>query len=362
MSWFRSLFRSSSKSSSPKRSPEIPTAMTAQNRRAVLASRPVGMVKPEDFTFESVPVQQPGEGQILVEVAYVSLDPAMRGWLSDAKSYIPPVQIGEVMRAGGVGKVLASGDPAYQAGDTVVGITGVQTHATVSTRGFAKVDPNMVPLPTYLGALGMPGLTAYFGLLDVCAMKDGETVVCSGATGAVGQVVGQIAKIKGGKVIGIAGGPEKCRMAVEQFGYDACIDYKAEDVRKAIRQHAPEGIDIYFDNVGGDILDAALANLRMKARVGICGAISQYNNTGPTQGPANYLSLLVNRARMEGFIVFDFARRYGEALATMARWVAEGKLKHVEDVREGGVDAFVTTLNKLFAGENVGKLVLKIAD
>ena len=356
MTWFKTLFRRTPKPASQEPKPP----MTDQNRRAVLASRPVGMVKPENFTFESVPVEQPGEGEILVEVAYVSLDPAMRGWLSDAKSYIPPVQIGEVMRAGGVGKVLASGDPAYKPGDTVVGITGIQTHAKVSTKGFAKVDPNMVPLPTYLGALGMPGLTAYFGLLDVCAMKDGETVVVSGATGAVGQVVGQIAKLKGGKVIGIAGGPEKCRMAVEQFGYDVCIDYKAEDVRKAIRSYAPEGIDVYFDNVGGDILDAALANLRMKARVGICGAISQYNNTGPTQGPANYLSLLVNRARMEGFIVFDFVRRYGEALTAMAGWVAEGKLKHLEDVREGGVDAFVDTLNVLFSGENMGKLVLKI--
>jgi hypothetical protein len=206
----------------------------------------------------------------------------------------------------------------------------------------------------------MPGMTAYFGILDIGDLKDGETVVVSGATGAVGQVVGQIAKIKGCKVVGVAGGPDKCRLAVEEFGYDACIDYKSEDVRRRLRDLCPNGIDVYFDNVGGEILEAALANLARGARIPICGAISQYNAAGGMKGPANYMSLLVNRARMEGFVVFDFAARYGEAAKAMAGWIAAGKLKHREDVAEGGVDAFPETLNRLFTGENVGKLVLKV--
>jgi NADPH-dependent curcumin reductase CurA len=208
----------------------------------------------------------------------------------------------------------------------------------------------------------MPGMTAYFGLLDVGALKDGETVVVSGATGAVGAVVGQIAKLKGCTVVGIAGGAEKCAYATGELGFDACVDYKAEDVRAKLREHCPKGIDVYFDNVGGDILDAALANLARGARVPICGAISQYNNTTPVKGPSNYMSLLVNRARMEGFVVFDFAARYGEAAQAMGGWIAQGKLKAREDVVDGGVDAFVPTLNKLFSGENFGKLVLKIQD
>ncbi len=333
-----------------------------QNRQARLASRPVGVVKPENFSFETHPVTSPGEGEILVRVLYVSLDPAMRGWLNEGKSYIPPVGIGEVMRAGGVGVVVESNDPAFQPGDHVVGMTGIQQYAKGSAKGFTKIDPKFAPLTTYLGTLGMPGMTAYFGLLDVGALKDGETVVVSGATGAVGAVVGQIAKIKGCKVVGIAGGAEKCAYATGELGFDACVDYKAEDVRAALRQHCPEGIDVYFDNVGGDILDAALANLRRGARIPICGAISQYNSTTGVKGPSNYLSLLVNRARMEGFVVFDFAARYGEAAQAMGRWILEGRLKAKEDVADGGVDAFVPTLNRLFSGDNFGKLVLKIAD
>ncbi|HWE47017.1 MAG TPA: NADP-dependent oxidoreductase [Caulobacteraceae bacterium] len=335
---------------------------TPMNRVARLASRPVGMVTAENFSFESIPVESPGEGEVLVKVLAISLDPAMRGWMNEGKSYVPPVEIGAVMRAGGAGKVIESNDPAFRPGDYVTGMTGVQEYARLPGKGLHKIDLSFAPLTTYLGVLGMPGMTAYFGLLEVGALKDGETVVVSGASGAVGAVVGQIAKIKGCKVVGIAGGPKKCGYTVSELGFDVCIDYKSEDVKKALREHCPKGIDVYFDNVGGEILDAALANLAFKGRVPICGAISVYNATTPPKGPANYLSLLVNRARMEGFIVFDFAARYGEAARAMGGWIAEGRLKHKEDVVEGGVDAFVTTLNKLFTGENFGKLVLTIAN
>jgi NADPH-dependent curcumin reductase CurA len=338
------------------------TPMAAQTNRALkLASRPVGMVKPENFTLETLPVEQPGAGEILVKVLAISLDPAMRGWMNEAKSYVPPVGIGEVMRAGGVGRVVASNDPAFREGDFVVGMTGVQEYAKLSAKAATQVDPSAAPLTTYLGVLGMPGMTAYFGLLEVGALKDGETVVVSGASGAVGAVVGQIAKIKGCKVVGIAGGPEKCAYTTRELGFDACIDYKSEDVRARLRELCPNGIDVYFDNVGGEILDAALANLARGARIPLCGAISQYNNTTPMRGPQNYMSLLVNRGRMQGFLVFDYFSRYGEAVQAMGRWLKEGKLKHKEDVADGGVEAFVPTLNKLFTGENFGKLVLTIA-
>jgi NADPH-dependent curcumin reductase CurA len=336
------------------------TKMAATNRMLKLTSRPVGQVKPEDFTIETAPVEKPGEGEALIKVLLISLDPAMRGWMSEAKSYLPPVALGAVMRAGGLGKVIESNDPSLKPGDYAVGITGVQEYAKMPAKGLNKVDPKLAPLATYLGVLGMPGLTAYFGLLDIGALKEGDTVLVSGATGAVGAVVGQIAKIKGCTAVGIAGGPEKCAYA-RDLGYDAVIDYKAEAVGKAIREHCPKGVNVYFDNVGGDILDAALANLAWGARVVICGAISQYNNTGPAKGPSNYMSLLVNRARMQGFLVFDFMARYGEGIKDMAGWIAAGKLKHKEQVEAGGIDNFVPVFNKLFSGENFGKLVLEVA-
>jgi hypothetical protein len=284
----------------------------------------------------------------------------MRGWLDERPSYVPPVGLGEVMRAGSVLEVTDSNHPKYAPGDHVVGIFGVQTHAVSDGRGALKVDLGLAPASTYLGALGMPGMTAYFGLLDVGALQDGETVVISGAAGAVGTVAGQIAKLKGCRVIGIAGGPEKCAMLVDELGFDAAIDYRAENVRKALRQHAPDGIDVYFDNVGGDILDAALANLAMHARVVICGAVSQYNNATAMQGPSNYMALLVRRSRMEGFVVFDYASRYGEAAQQIAAWIAAGRLKTKEHIVQGTVDDFPETLQMLFRGENVGKLVLEL--
>lgn len=335
--------------------------MTTINRQFRLAARPVGLPKASDWQFTQEPVAEPGDGEFLMKILYLSLDPAMRGWMNEGKSYIPPVGIGEVMRAGAVGRVIASKHPKFAVGEHVSGSLGVQEYAVSDGRGITKVDPKLAPLPVYLGTLGMPGMTAYFGLLDVGAAKSGETVVVSGAAGAVGTVVGQIAKIKGCRVVGIAGGADKCRWVVEELGFDACIDYKSEDLKKALKQHCPKGIDVYFDNVGGDILDAALTQLARDARIVICGAISQYNNTAPVKGPSNYLSLLVNRATMKGMVVFDYADRYALAAREMGGWLVEGKLKSREDVVQG-LETFPETLLKLFRGENTGKLVLQVAE
>jgi len=330
------------------------------NHQVRLAARPVGLPKRSDWQFTQESVPEPKEGELVVQVQYISLDPAMRGWMNDAKSYIRPVGIGEVMRAGAAGKVVKSRHEKFREGDIVTGGFGVQEFALSDGKGVNKVDTRLVKLPTYLGTLGMPGLTAYFGLLDIGKPQPGQTVVVSGAAGAVGSVVGQIARIKGCRTVGLAGGADKCRLLVEEFGFDAAIDYKREDVKAALRQHCPDGIDVYFDNVGGEILDAALARLARGARIVICGAISQYNSTTGVKGPANYMSLLVNRASMTGMVVFDYADRYGEALRDMAGWVAAGKLKAKEDVVPGGVAAFPEVLLKLFSGENTGKLVLQL--
>jgi NADPH-dependent curcumin reductase len=329
------------------------------NRTVRLIARPIGEPKAADFKIATEPLPALEEGQMLIRNSYLSLDPAMRGWMNEGKSYIEPVRLGDVMRAGGVGEVVESRNPKFQVGDFVSGMAGVQAYCVSDGRGWTKVDPNLAPLTTYLNVLGMPGMTAYFGLLEVGQPKAGETVVVSGAVGAVGATVGQIAKIMGCRVVGIAGGAEKCRIAVEELGFDACIDYKNEDVRVGLKRDCPDGIDVYFDNVGGEILDIVLTRIRMKARIVICGAISQYNNTVPIKGPSNYLSLLVNRARMEGIVVFDWAPRYKEAAVAMGAWLREGRLKSKEHVEEG-VDRFPDVLMKLFRGENFGKLVLKV--
>jgi hypothetical protein len=329
------------------------------NHQFRLIRRPVGMVQRSDFEYSQAPVVEPGEGEVLVKILYISLDPAMRGWMNEGKSYVPPVGIGEVMRAGAVGRVITSKDPAFAVGDHVVDMLGVQEYGVAKGKLLRKVDPRLVPLPVYLGTLGMPGMTAYFGLLDVGKPKAGETVVVSGAAGAVGQVVGQIAKIKGCRVVGIAGGKDKCDY-LRSLGFDAAIDYKHEDVKSALKEHCPNGVDVYFDNVGGEILDAVLTRLAMHARIVICGAISQYNEA-KMKGPSNYMSLLVNRASMTGMVVFDYTSRYGEAAKEMAGWMATGQLKTREDIVEG-LETFPETLLKLFKGENTGKLVLKVAE
>ncbi|WP_394781309.1 NADP-dependent oxidoreductase [Undibacterium sp.] len=333
------------------------------NKQFRLAARPVGMPKPSDWSVTTEPVREVADGEIAVESIYLSLDPAMRGWMNEGKSYIRPVAIGEVMRAGGIGKVIASKSPKFAVGDYVSGATGVQNYwvgaADDKTAAFYKVDPKLAPLPKYMNALGMPGMTAYFGLLDVGMPKAGETVVVSGAAGAVGQTVGQVAKQKGCRVVGIAGGKEKCDFVVNELGFDACIDYKTGSVKDGLKEHCPNGVDIYFDNVGGEILDTVLTRINMKARIIICGAISQYNNTTPVKGPANYLSLLVNRARMEGIVVFDNAARFPEAAAEMGAWMAQGKFHTREDIVQG-LDNFPDTLLMLFEGKNFGKLILQV--
>ncbi|MBW3503940.1 MULTISPECIES: NADP-dependent oxidoreductase [unclassified Pseudomonas] len=334
--------------------------MTDQtNRQFLLAKRPVGAATRDTFTFQEVTVVQPKEGQILVRNEYLSLDPAMRGWMNEGKSYIPPVALGEVMRALGVGKVIASAHPGFAVGDYVNGALGVQDYFVGEPRGFYKVDPGLAPLPVYLSALGMTGMTAYFALLEVGTPKAGDTVVISGAAGAVGSIAGQIAKLKGCRVVGIAGGKEKCALLTQELGFDGAIDYKNEDVVAGLKRECPKGVDVFFDNVGGDILDAVLSRLNFKARVIICGAISQYNNKEAVKGPSNYLSLLVNRARMEGFVVMDYADRYVAAGQEMAGWLAKGQLTSKEHIVEG-LESFPESLMKLFSGENFGKLVLKL--
>ena len=341
------------------------------NRQYRLAARPVGLPKPSDWNFTTEPVGEPADGQVLVKVLQLSLDPAMRGWMNEGRSYIPPVGIGEVMRALGVGKVVASKNPKYSAGDHVSGGFGIQEYCLVDDVkrvGLNKIDSRLGTPAQWLNALGMPGMTAYFGLLEVGRPKPGDTVVVSGAAGAVGQTVGQVARIKGCRAVGIAGGKAKCDFVVNELKFDACIDYKsgnvqdgARAVRDGLKQHCPKGVDVYFDNVGGDILDTVLTRINRHARIVICGAISQYNNTAPVVGPSNYLSLLVNRARMEGMVVFDYAERFPQAIAEIAQWMKEGKFISREDV-VSGIETFPATLNKLFSGENFGKLVLKVAD
>jgi len=334
--------------------------MSPTNHQVRLAARPSGLPAQSDWSLTEEPGPTPSAGEFVVEIAYISVDPAMRGWMNAGASYIDAVEIGDVMRAGAVGRVSASEHPDFAVGDHVYGGFGVQEHVLSDGQGVVKVDPDLAPLPTYLGALGMPGLTAYFGLLDVGKLDEGDTVVVSGAAGAVGSVAGQIARIKGARVVGIAGGAEKCRWIVDELGFDVAIDYKGEDVRRALREHVPEGVDVYFDNVGGEILDAVLTRLARGARIVICGAVSQYNATGPVRGPSNYLALLVYRASMTGMVVFDYAARFGEATAALAGWLGEERLISREHIVEGGVSAFPDALLKLFSGENTGKLVLSL--
>jgi NADPH-dependent curcumin reductase CurA len=337
------------------------------NRQVRLAARPVGNAKDSDWQSTTEPVAEPADGGVLVKTLMLSLDPAMRGWMNEGKSYIPPVGIGEVMRAGGIGRVVASKNPAFAIGDTVSGTLGVQEYCLVAAdqlrrSGLFKIDLRAGSATQWLNVLGMPGMTAYFGLREVGQPKAGDMLVVSGAAGAVGQTVGQLGRILGCKVVGIAGGADKRRFVVDELGFDACIDYKGGTVRDGLKQHCPDGVDIYFDNVGGEILDAVLAKLRRHARIVICGAISQYNNTTPVQGPKNYLSLLVNRARMEGMVVFDYADRYPAAIAELAGYLRDGRLKSREDVVRGGVEAFPQALQRLFSGANFGKLALHVAD
>ena len=330
------------------------------NTQWVLASRPVGMVKASNFERREVSVPEPAEGEFLVHNLYLSLDPAMRGWISDARSYMPPVAIGEVMRGGCAAEVLDSRHPAFAPGELVFGMFGWQDYALSDGTGVLRVPENVGPTLA-LGALGWTSLTAYFGLTEIGKPAPGETVVVSGAAGATGSVVGQLAGLRGARVIGIAGGPQKCDWVTRELGFDAAIDYRSEDVRARLKELCPDGIDVYWDNVGGEILEAALGRLAVHARVVYCGAISSYNASSPPFGPRNYMQLLIRRARVEGFLVFDYIDRIDEALAELVPLVQSGKLRYREDIREG-LDSAPAALGDLFTGANDGKLIVRVGD
>ena len=330
------------------------------NRLVKLTRRPRGMVTRADFTVEDGPLPEPGPGEMRVRIAYIALDPAMRGWMNEARSYIAPVKLGEVMRAGAAGIVEKSNNPAFKVGDAVQGMFGVQRYAISNGERVIKVDTNQAPLERWIGGLGMPGWTAYFGLLDVGQPKPGETVVVSAAAGAVGSLVGQIAKIKGCRAVGIAGGPAKCSYVTQELGFDACVDYKLGGLAQQLKAACPQGIDVNFENVGGEILDTVLLQMNVFGRIALCGLISGYNATEVPPGPKNIRAVLTQRLKMQGLIVFDWADRVPEAIAQLGQWHKEGKLKIREDVREGGIDAFPEVLNLLYTGGNFGKLVLKV--
>ncbi len=333
----------------------------AQNRRLVLAHRPSGLVDDRTTRMETAPVPEIGDGQALVRVRYLSIDPTIRTWMNDVPSYLPPIQIDEVIRSGGVGEIVESRTEAYRPGQMVFGMTGWQDYVVIDAgEGAMQVLPEGVSPGVAIGILGATGMTAYFGMTDVGQVRQGDVVVVSAAAGATGSAAGQIARVKGAKkVVGIAGGPDKCAHIVDELGFDAAIDYKNDDVATRLRDACPDGIDLYFDNVGGSILNDCLANLAMRGRVVLCGAISTYNSDGPPPGPSNYLSLLVNRGRMEGFIIIDYLDRFPAAQIEMAGWIAEGKITSSEHVVEG-LESAPEALNLLFSGGNTGKLIVAL--
>ena len=337
--------------------------MPRTNKQWVLAKRPHGMISEANWKFQEVPVPALGDGEALVETLYLSCDPTQRGWMEDRPSYMPPVQIGEVMRAGSVARVIESRSPLLAPGDVVEGMVGWQQYAVVKPGGLfgaGKVPVGLDP-KLLMGVLGVTGLTAYFGLLDLGQPKAGETVVVSGAAGATGSIAGQIARLKGCKVIGIAGGPDKCAWLTKEARFDAAIDYKRENVGARLAQLAPQGVDVFFDNVGGEILDAVLAQIRMKARVVLCGGISAYNEVEPPPGPRNLMNLVIQRGRMEGFIVIDYAAKFGAAREELKRWLDAGELVHQEDVVVG-IERAPEALMRLFTGKNLGKQLIRVAD
>ena len=336
--------------------------MPETNRRFILRSRPAGRITADTFELVEEPIPEIGDGEALVRTDWISLDPTNRAWIGETPTYLPPVSIGEVMRALGLGRVVASKDDAYREGQLVQGLIGWQEWSVVSDAApllpiaeVAGVEPS-----AYLGVLGMPGLTAWVGLKDIGRPQPGETLVVSAAGGAVGSVVAQIAKIKGARVVGIAGGPEKCALLTDQLGVDAAVDHRAPDWRDQLAAATPEGIDVDFENVGGEIMDAIIARLNLRARVVLCGLISGYNDPEPPPGPRSFSNLLVQRARLEGFIVLDHFDRMGEAAIELSGWIQEGTLKPLETVVEG-FEKLPTAINMLFDGANTGKLVVRVA-
>lgn len=330
------------------------------SRAVRLARRPVGGATAEDFAVTTEEVPAPGPGRFVVRMMMISLDPAMRGWFDDRPSYLPPIGIGDVIRADAVGEVVASENERYPVGTVVKGTFGVQESALSDGRDVTRVDPVLGTPSMYLGVLGATGMTAYFGLFEHARPRAGDTVLVSAAAGAVGSIVGQLAVISGCRVVGVAGGPDKCRHVTGELGMHAAVDYKAPALRAAVQEACPDGIDVYFDNVGGAVLNAALTALAMHARIVLCGAISQYNADTATPGPSNYMALLVRRATMSGFLVFDHAAEYAVARRRLARWVAEGRIVAPETIVKGEITDFHATFLRLFSGDNVGKLILDL--
>lgn len=336
--------------------------MSTRNQQILLINRPKGMPTEADFKWEEIPIPQPGEGEVLVKTLYLSVDPYMRGRMNDSKSYVAPFELNQPISGGVVGEVVESKAPGLEAGDIVVGMLDWKKYQTVSAHGVKKIDPTVAPITTALGVVGMPGLTAYFGLLDIGKPQPGETVVISGAAGAVGMVVGQIAKIKGCRVVGIAGSDAKIEYLVKQLGFDAAINYKtATDLRAALKEACPNGVDIYFDNVGGEVSDAVMTLINPHARIPLCGQIALYNMEKVAIGPRIQPLLLINKALIKGFIVSDYAERFEEGTRQLALWVKEGKLRYEETI----VDGFENTIQAflgLFSGENLGKQLVKVAE
>jgi len=332
--------------------------MSNKNVQVTLANRPTGWVQESDLKIVESDIPKPGPGQVLVKNLYLSLDPYMRGRMNAGPSYAANVAIGQVMVGGTAGEVVESNNPNFNHGDFVTGYFGWQQYGVSNGDELRKIDPKLVPLSAYLGAVGMPGLTAWWGLLDIGAPKEGETVVVSAAAGAVGSIVGQIAKLKGCRAVGIAGGKAKCELVVEEFGFDACVDYKGGNLAKDLRAAAPKGIDIYFENVGGVVLETVALQLNPFARIPLCGLISQYNEVRP-HGMDNFVMLLINRVKLQGFIVSDYAPKSDQAMKELAQWVRDGKIKYRETIANGIEDAPRAFIG-LLKGENIGKQLVKL--
>jgi NADPH-dependent curcumin reductase len=336
------------------------TSTRETNRVIRLASHPVGTIADDDLALTEEAVPEPADGEALVRTRYLSLDPAIRVWMTGVDSYVPGIKVGDTMRGGGIGQVLESRSPEYRAGDLVFGMMSWADYATFPA-GALRVVPPREPLTALLSVCGVTGLTAYFGLLEVGRPREGETVVVSGAAGATGSVAGQIAKIHGCRVVGIAGTGEKCAWVTEDLGFDACINYKTDDVAGRLAETCPAGIDVYFDNVGGEILDHVLTLINLRARVVLCGAISQYNAVEPAPGPRNLFTLIPQRGRMEGFIVIDYLERFPEAIEALGAWVDEGRITHAEHVVDG-LEQAPAAMRMLFTGANTGKLIVKVSE
>ena len=337
-------------------------SVTTTQRVIKMASHPVGALQDSDFELVDAPVPEPADGEALVRTLYLSLDPAIRVWMNGVDTYVPGIQVGDIMRAGGLGEVVQSRSAAYTEGDLVFGMMQWSEYcvARAGPDGMMTV-PRQDPITAFLSVYGVTGLTAYFGMFDVAQPKQGETVVVSGAAGAVGSVAGQIGKIIGCRVVGIAGGPEKCAWVTDDLGFDACIDYKSDDVSARLRETCPGGIDVFFDNVGGEILDAVLAQINLHARIALCGAISQYDTATLSPGPRNFLNLIPQRGRMEGFILLDYRDRFLDAILQLGQWVQEGRIRYAEDIVEGLENA-PGAFRRLFSGQNTGKLIIKVAE